>query len=87
MLPNLDFAGMDAGEPEIDVNEKTAKKKLFIKEENEEETLKNLNNYITKDFNCEMESFGENSKKTSESNLQIVNRKQTAITLKSESFD
>lgn len=70
MFPNLDFAGMNASETEIDVIE-AAKKKLFIKEENEDETTKNLNDYITKYFNCEMESFEENFKKTSESNSQV----------------
>ena len=70
VFPNLDFAGMNASETEIDVIE-AAKKKLFIKEENEDETTKNLNDYITKYFNCEMESFEENFKKTSESNSQV----------------
>ena len=48
-------------------------------EENEDETTKNLNDYTTKDFNCEMESFEENSKKTSEINLQVVNIKHADI--------
>ena len=67
VFPNLDFAGMNASETEIDAIE-TAKKKLFI---NEDETTKNLNDFTTKDFNCEMESFEENFKKTSESNSQV----------------
>ena len=67
VFPNLNFAGMNASETEIDVIE-TAKKKLFI---NEDETTKNLNNFTTKDFNWEMESFEENFKKTSESNSQV----------------
>ena len=49
---------MNASETKIDVIE-TVIKKLFIKEENEDETTKNLNNYTTKE---KSESFEEQLK-------------------------
>ena len=48
VFPNLDFAGMNASETKIDVIE-TVKKKLLIKEENEDEPTENLNDYTTKE--------------------------------------